>query len=443
MKKMTAVHVYKGDIVFTPSPRGFQVHEDSYIVVADGKVKGIYYNLPEPFRDTPLTDYGNKLIVPGFVDLHVHAPQFFQRGMGLDEELLSWLNNYTYPIESLFADPVFAHEAYSSFVKEMLYQGTLHACIFATVHLESSKILIELLKNKEVNAYVGKVNMDQNCPDFLKENTETSISETYELIETYCKKPNGTASVKPIITPRFAPTASTKMLEALGTLAADYHLPVQSHLSETEEEIKWVKEVHPDYTTYADVYYHNGLFGQTPTLMAHGIHLTEGEQNLAREMDVKLVHCPDSNINLSSGIMPVRSYLESGIRVGLGSDVGAGHTLFMPRAMISAIQVSKMVALAVSPVRVLNNTGINRDSVPANPLTLAEAFYMGTKEGGSYFGKVGSFEEDYSFDALVVAEEPAMTTKYFSPLERLQRFLYSGSAKNIVDRFIGGRKINT
>jgi len=197
--------------------------------------------------------------------------------------------------------------------------------------------------------------MDRNCPDFLCEATDASLQATEELIIKY----GNHSLVKPILTPRFAPTSSEKLLDALGRLAKEYNLPVQSHLSENRSEVEWVKDIFPSYPTYSDVYLDFGLFGQTPTLMAHGIYLTDRELGLIKDNDVMLVHCPDSNINLASGIMPVRKFLDSGIRIGLGSDVGAGHTLAISQAIIRAIQLSKILKVFDPQLR---------------PLTIAEAF---------------------------------------------------------------------
>jgi len=413
--------IFKGNVVFTPTPAEIRVCAKSYIVVKGGLVAGIHEDLPEIYRSEPVDDYGERLIIPGFVDLHVHAPQFYQRGLGLDKELIDWLNDLTFPLESRFADPAYAREAYGLFADELVRQGTVRACIFATVHKESTELLFEILAAKKIGALVGKVNMDRNCPDSLRETTAASVRETEELIEKYGEHP----LVRPILTPRFAPTSSGELLRAIGKLAGKYSLPVQSHLSETRDEVKWVRRLFPSHPTYADVYRDFGLFGQTPTLMAHGIYLTDREVGLIKDNNVMLVHCPESNSNLASGIMPVRRWLDKGLRVGLGSDVGGSNNLAMAKAVVRAIQLSKVMKVF---------------DPQARPLTTAEAFYMATKGGGSFFGKVGSFEEGYAFDALVVEDDPRIAGR-LSLEERLQRFLYTGDDRNIVARFAAGRQV--
>jgi guanine deaminase len=416
------VQIFKGDLIFTPTPRGFKTLKGGYIAVSKGRVEGVYEKLPASLSNFKINNFGRRLIMPGFVDLHVHASQFYQAGVGLDQELLPWLDRYIYPLEERFADPEFARKAYARFVEELIRHGTLRACIFATVHRESTALLFDLLASRGIGAFVGKVNMDCHAPPGLQEVTAISLQETERLIRCY----GGHPLVKPIITPRFAPSATPELLAGLGSLARKYHLPVQSHLAENKAEVAWVRELFPDRSTYAHVYHHYGLLGPTPTLMAHAVHLTEQEKTLlAKNSAVRLVHCPEANINLKSGMMPVRELLERGINLGLGSDIGAGHSIALYRVMVRAIQLSKIRNI-LEP--------------PSAPLTTAEVFYLGTKGGGNFFGKVGSFEPGYAFDAIVVEDE-ALITAGFTLEERLQKFIYTGGAGNIVARFVEGRRV--
>lgn len=417
---LSGLEVIRGNVIFTAIPERFEVCPGCYIVVRDGRVEGVYSERPEHCRDVSLTDCGDRLIIPGFVDLHLHAPQFLQCGIGLDRELLDWLEQYTFPGENRVADPAYARLLYSRVARDLLYNGTLRCSILGSVHRKSTALLFESLVERGIAAFVGKVNMDRNCPDYLREETANSLQETEALIQTYTSHP----LVKPIITPRFAPTSSPGLLKGLGKLAARYNLPVQSHLSETRDEVQWVKNLFPCEANYASVYYRYGLLGQTPTLMAHGIYLEAEEIEMLRDNEVRVVHCPDSNINLSSGIMPARRYLKAGLSLGLGTDIGAGHTLFMPQAMIRTVQLSKLHELQVPEDKALS---------------MSEAFYMGTKGGGAFFGQVGSFEPGYAFDALVVEDDPFFRAN-LSPLERLQRFVSSGDPSMIVARYVEGKK---
>lgn len=413
--------ILKGNIIFTPTPNEFVVFPNSYLVICNGTVQEVAEILPEQYENYKVKDYGDRLLIPGFVDLHTHGPQFNQRGLGLDLQLLEWLNNYTFKEESRFSETTYAAQVYENFATELVKQGTTRIVAFATIHKQSSQILFDILVKKGIGAYVGKVNMDCNCPDSLREDTQSSLKETEELIQNWAGNP----LVKLIITPRFAITSTKELLDGLGKLAIKYNLPVQSHLSENMAEVQMVAKLFPEQKAYHKVYDHYQLFGQTPTLMAHCVHLTDEAITAMRDKGVVAVHCPDSNLNLSSGIMPLRKLLEAGVEVGLGSDIGAGHDLFMPRTMLKAVQMSKVIYS-------MDNS--------QKPLTLVEAFYLGTKGGGNFFGKVGSFEPGYSCDVLVI-EDATCGVEGYSLIERLQGFIYTGDSSNIIARYVAGREL--
>ena len=413
------IQVIKGHILYSKDKDTIQIHENSYVLVEDGRVVNIYKTLPGEYVHCPVTDYQNKLIAPGFVDLHLHAPQFSQRGLGMDMTLMDWLNTYTFPHEGKFRDSTHAEKIYEKFTDSLLQHGTLNAAIFGTIHLESTKILMDICLRKNIGGYIGKVNMDRNCPDFLRETTQESIQETEAFILEY--KDN--YRMKPIISPRFAPTSTVGLLDGLGKLAIKYNIPIQSHLDENTGEIEFVRECFPDISSYAGVYDKFGLFGQAPTLMAHCVHLTDTEAKLLIENSVYAVHCPDSNANLTSGIMPVRKWLDMGMNIGLGTDIGAGHLVSIAKTIVRSIQLSKI------------NSIYHKNE---KALTLEEAYYLGTKSGGRFFdSKVGSLEKGYYFDALIIDDESLGDTD-IPIIDRLQRFLYCGDDRNIVDRYFSG-----
>lgn len=180
--------VLKGDIVFTPSMDEFKIYKDSYLVSENGKIVGIFEKLDEKYKDYTLKDYTGKMIIPGFVDIHLHAPQFPNRGMGYDKELLPWLQSYTFPEEAKYKDIKYAERVYRDFVKELWKNGTTSAVIYGTIHKESTKLLMDLLIESGIRAYVGKVNMDRNSIPNLTEDTERSLRETEELILEYKDK---------------------------------------------------------------------------------------------------------------------------------------------------------------------------------------------------------------------------------------------------------------
>jgi guanine deaminase len=418
---MDAVQIYKGNIIYSVSLRKLVIFKDSYLIVKDGKVEDVFEKLPKHYLEYPICDLGKKFIIPGFADMHIHASQFDQRGLGMDKALIEWLQTYTFVEESKFSSNEYAREVYSRFADQLVRQGSLCSCIFATIHQQATDLLFKILESKGLKAFIGKVNMDRNCPDALKEEVSTSLTETEELLKRY----HNSSRTRPILTPRFVPTCSGALLDGLGKLAQKYQVPIQSHLSENKDEIQWVKELHPDEPTYSHVYHSFGLFGQTPTLMAHCIHLSDKEISIMKDKRVLVVHCPDSNLNLASGIAPVRKILNAGIPVVLGTDVGGGHNISMNKVMVSAIQLSKLTSTWHHEL---------------NPLTLEEVFFMATKGGGSFFGKTGSFENGYWFDALVIDDSNLGSSNY-SLADRLQRFIYIGDDRNISDRFVEGRKV--
>ncbi len=413
--------ILKGNLLFTPSSDQFVVHKEAFLICADGVIQEIAERLPEQYADCHVIDHGDALIIPGFVDLHTHAAQFNQRGLGLDLQLLEWLKKYTFKEESRFADREYAREVYEKFADELIRQGTTRAAVFATIHKESTQILFDIFSEKGMGGYVGKVNMDAHCPAALREDTGVSLRETEELIEAW----KGHPLVKPIITPRFAITSTKELLTGLGSMALKYDLPVQSHLSENMDEVNTISRLFPEQQAYYRVYNEYQLFGQTPTLMAHCIYLQEDAIQCMQKQGVVAVHCPDSNLNLASGVMQARKLLEAGIQVGLGTDVGAGHDLSIRGTIVRSIQMSKLL-YTMNP--------------EYKPLTLAEAFYMGTKGGGAFFGKVGSLEPGYACDALVI-DDSAERVEGHTLLERLQRFIYGGNPSSIRERYVAGKKI--
>lgn len=418
------IKILKGNIIYTKNSNLFNIIQNGYIVVIGNYIHGVYDKLTEKYKNIKVEDYGDKLIIPGFVDLHTHASQFAIKGIGYDKELIPWLETYTFPEESKFKDISYATKIYKEFVNELYNEGTTRAVIFATIHTKATDILMNLLEEKGIVSYVGKVNMDRNCPDTLKEDSDESINNTSTWIKNCNEKYK---FVKPIITPRFIPSCTSYLMKKLGDIAVQNSIPVQSHLSENLSEIEWVKTLHPECKSYGDTYNKFNLFGQTKTIMAHCVHLTEEEIDTIEKNKVVIAHCPTSNVNLASGIAPISKLLRKNIQIGLGSDIAGGETLSMFAVMACAIRMSK-----------LRKVCFGNDETP---LTLQEVFYLATKGGGKFFGKVGSFEEGYEFDALVIDDDDLWKVSKGSIDERIERLVYLGDKKNIITRYAAGRKI--
>ncbi len=419
--------VLKGNIAYSENKDKLVTCARGYVVCVDGVCRGTFQKLPAAFSTLPLYDCGNHLIIPGMTDLHVHAPQYSFRGIGMELELLDWLNTYTFPEESRYADIDYAREAYQYFAYDLKRSFTTRACIFATLHTPATIALMDMLEETGLITYVGKVNMDRNSEEGLEEaSAAESICETLRWIAETDRKYTNTF---PILTPRFIPVCSDELMGELGELAKEKGLRIQSHLSENPSEIAWVKELVPQSTCYANAYELFGNMGceERPTIMAHCVYSDDCEQEILKKHGVYVAHCADSNMNLSSGIAPIRRFLSKGIKVGLGTDVAAGSSMNMLATMLATIQASKMYWRLV-------------DS-NMEPLSFSEVFYLATAGGGSYFGKVGAFQDGYEFDALVIDDNMMVTTRELSVKDRVERLCYNDSDCIILQKFVRGNKV--
>jgi len=418
--------IYRANLIDTPTKEAFRVLEHGYIAVEDnGTIRGTWATLPEELKQLPVEDLGDQIMIPGFCDMHVHAPQYRNMGLALDLELLPWLNTYTFPEEKKFEDLKYAERIYRRFVHELWMQGTMRSVVFATVHYPATQLLADLFIESGLGTMVGQVGMNRNCPDYLS-NTTAEIIQGIRHLDAYLKQKSPNGHVRTIVTPRFVPTCTDDMLTEMGKVAKELNLGVQSHLSENRSEIAWVKELSPDSTCYGDAYNRFGLFGQQPTLMAHCVHTHGEELEMMKLSQVIVVHCPMSNMNLGSGMAPIRTFLNEGIPVALGTDVSGGHNMSMLRAIQYAMQVSKY------------HYGESRCTTPF--LSQSEAFYLATTAGGKFFGKVGCFNPGYEFDALVI-DDHYLNYDHYTLEQRLERYFYLGDDRDIKRRFCAGNEL--
>lgn len=419
-------YILKGNICYSKDKKELYVIENGYLVCENGKSEGVYQELPDEFKSYEIVDYTDKIIIPGLVDLHVHAPQYSFRGLGMDLELLEWLDTNTFPEEAKYQDVEYAEKAYDIFTDDLKKSATTRACIFATIHVDGTLCLMEKLEKSGLHTMVGKVNMDRNSPGYLvEENAQKSLENTMVWLKESEQRFKNTM---PILTPRFVPSCTDELMEKIGELQRKSGLPVQSHLSENQGEIAWVKELCPYSEFYGDAYDQFGLFGgECNTIMAHCVSSAEEEINRMKEKGVFIAHCPASNTNLSSGVAPVRRYLDADMKVGLGSDVAGGENLSIFQAMADAVKCSKL------------RWRMSDSSL--KPLTFEEVFYLGTAGGGEFFGKVGSFEKGYEFDAVVLDDTNLRHPQKLSVKSRLERMIYISDDRNIIGKYVAGNKI--
>ncbi|KAG1138723.1 hypothetical protein G6F37_010267 [Rhizopus arrhizus] len=370
-----------------------------------------------------------QFLMPGFVDTHAHAPQYMFAGSGMGHQLLKWLEVNVFPCESAFQDPEHAKTAYSKVIRRFLSNGTTTCSWFATIHLESCKILVDTIEALGQRAYVGKVNMDQNSPSFYIETTERSLEDTRSFIEYTLSK---SSLVTPVITPRFAITCSRRLMDGLGSLAEEYKVPIQTHLCENHDEIKTTCEMFKESKDYTSVYDDHNLLNEQ-SYMAHCVHMTEDELELLARRKTGVAHCANSNFSLHSGVCDVRRFLDKGIKVGLGTDVAGGFSPSMLDAVRSSFFASKTIK-------------IMKQKEKYTHLSTPELFYLATLGGAEVLNlsdKIGSFEKSKSFDALWIDLEHGSVDLMGGEdmHQKVEKFLFNGSDQNILNVYVQGKRV--
>lgn len=413
--------ILKGTIISAPELGRLDITENGCLVAVDGIIEGIYDTLPEKYAGCPIEDCGSGLILQSFADMHLHAPQYPMLGMGMDLPLLDWLNAYTFPTEAKFADPELAREVYRKLAAELAANGTTRVCMFSSMHREATLILMEELEKAGITGFVGKVNMDRNGGVDLQEETQESIDETLRWLEA-CHFEH----IKPMITPRFTPSCTNELMAALGKIATEQELPIQSHLSENTGEIAWVKQLHPDCAQYWETYQKYGLWNDR-TVMAHCVWSDSRERSAMKDAGVWVAHCPDSNQNILSGVAPVRVMLNEGLKVTLGSDIAGGDHISMFDVTAAAIRASKARTI-------LDNWGTDF-------LTVAEGWYLATSAGTAFFGEKPGFAPGNPLHAMVLSDDALPSVRELTVRERFERCVYRRQEGAIKAVYSAGHKI--
>lgn len=325
---------------------------DGLLVLEDGKVKelGSYESLQAQYAGVSVTAYPEMLIMPGFIDTHIHFPQ---TGIiaAYGEQLLEWLNKYIFPTESKFKDQAYAEEVAAIFLDELLKNGTTTALVFAAVFPESVDAFFAQAEQRNLRMVAGKVMMDRNAPDFITDTAETSYQDSKQLIEKWHKR----GRLRYAVTPRFAPTSTKEQLRLAGQLLQEFpDVLMHTHISENINEVSWVKELFPDCQGYLDAYDQAGLVGDR-SVFAHGIHLTDAEFERLSEAQSAIAFCPTSNLFLGSGLFKIEQAksVEHPVKVGLGTDVGAGTSFSMLQTANEAYKVAQLRQQKLSPFKAL------------------------------------------------------------------------------------------
>jgi len=330
--------------------QSYEYFEDGILLIENGKVAqvGAAAELLPKLAGVEVQHYRDALITPGFIDTHIHYPQ---TGMiaSYGEQLLDWLNTYTFPTEQQFEDKAHASDVAAIFLKELLRNGTTTALVFGSVHPQSVDAFFEQADKLNLRMIAGKVLMDRNAPDYLTDTAESGYAESKALIERW----HGKGRLHYAVTPRFAPTSTPEQLELAGKLLGEYpDLYMHTHLSENRKEIEWVKELFPERKGYLDVYDHHQLIGPR-AVFAHGVHLCDDECNRLAETGSAVAFCPTSNLFLGSGLFDLNKLEEHGVRVGLGTDVGAGTSFSQLQSLNEAYKVMQLQGKKLDPFKSL------------------------------------------------------------------------------------------
>lgn len=358
--------------------QSYEYFEDGILLIENGKVAqvGTASDLLPKLTGIDVQHYPDALITPGFIDTHIHYPQ---TGMiaSYGEQLLDWLNTYTFPTEKQFEDKAHASDVAAIFLKELLRNGTTTALVFGSVHPQSVDAFFEQADKLNLRMIAGKVLMDRNAPDYLTDTAESGYAQSKALIERW----HGKGRLHYAVTPRFAPTSTPEQLELAGKLLGEYpNLYMHTHLSENRQEIEWVKALFPERKGYLDVYDHHKLIGPR-AVFAHGVHLCDEECARLAETGSAVAFCPTSNLFLGSGLFDLNRLEQHGVRVGLGTDVGAGTSFSQLQSLNEAYKVMQLQGKKLDPFK----------SLYLATLGGAHALYLDDKLGNFLPGKDADF----------------------------------------------------
>jgi guanine deaminase len=445
---------FLGTALHTPVRGKLEMLRDALMVVgSDGRISAVHKcestdtrSIIERFATTGrLVTLGpRQFLLPGLVDLHIHAPQWPQLGKALDLPLEEWLQVYTFPLEARFADAHYAQAAYESLVEGLLANGTTTAVYFASIHLPATRILAEICLRRSQRALIGRVAMDdpQQCPPFYRDaSAESAAAETRSFI-AYVQSMPGNASemIRPVITPRFIPSCSDDLLRSLGTLAQETGCYVQTHCSESDWQHQFV--LNRCGSTDSMALEEFGLLTRR-TILAHGNFITDGDVTRIAERGAAIAHCPLSNFFLSDAVFPLRWALQQDVHVGLGSDIAGGASPSILENARHAVIASRTLESGVDASRPREQRGH-----PDARIDATTAFWLATAGGGVALDlPIGVFREGFQFDALVIEARVAGSNLHFddhdTPHEILQKIIYHCARINIREVWVANRRVHT
>ena len=451
MRRMTEAWAIWGRAIH--APESIETLPRALITVrADGTIVGVEPSVPE--NDARLMDFcasgrlialtGDQVLLPGLVDLHVHAPQFPQLGTALDLPLEDWLHTHTFPLESRYADVTFAESVYTRLVETLLAHGTTTALYFATIHLPATQRLAEICLTLGQRGFVGRVGMDdpQQCPDYYRDaSAAEAIADTRALIDFIRAMPgNEPGLVQPVITPRFVPACTDALLEGFGVLALETGCHVQTHCSESDWEHEHVKA--RCGCTDTEALDRAGLLGRR-SVLAHGNFIESADIALIRARGAAVAHCPLSNVYFAGAIFPLRAMLTAGLHIGLGTDIAGGASASMFEAARQAVACSRLLESGTDPTLPMERRG-----VPESRVDFRTAFRLATAGGGEALDlPIGLFRPGYAFDAVLLQSGLPDGNLVFGADEDgdtiLQRIVMGAGRGDIARVWVAGRPVRT
>ncbi len=345
----------RGDLLdFTGSPAWGEVEisalryrPDHWLLIENGRIVGAQAAPPD--ASWALHDHRGRLILPGFIDTHVHMPQLDVIA-SYGSKLLDWLNTYTFPAETAYVDPARSEAGAALFLDALLAHGTTSAVVFATAHKVSAEALFAGAQQRGMRLITGKVLQDRHSPDGLRDDVEQAERDCIDLISRW----HGVGRSSYAVTVRFAASSTPAQLAMAGALcASDASLYMQTHVAENREEVRWVAELFPEARSYLDVYAQAGLL-HPRSVLAHGIWLDDGDRAALRDAGAQIAHSPSSNLFLGSGLFDWRAMDAAGASVSLASDVGGGTSLSMIRTMADAYKVQAMAGQRLTAWKALH-----------------------------------------------------------------------------------------
>ena len=384
------------------------------------------------------------ILLPGLVDLHVHAPQFPQLGTALDLPLEDWLHVHTFPLESRYSDVTFAEGVYTRLVETLLAHGTTTALYFATIHLPATQRLAEICLALGQRGLVGRVGMDhpEQCPEFYRDaSAESAIADTRRLIDFIRAMPgNDSGLVRPVVTPRFVPACTDALLEGLGALARETGCHVQTHCSESGWEHEHVKA--RCGCTDTEALDRAGLLGRR-SVLAHGNFIEPPDVARIRSRGAAVAHCPLSNIYFAGAVFPLRVMLAEGLHVGLGTDIAGGASASLFEAARQAVASSRLLESGTDPAVPAEQRG-----VPNSRIDTRTAFRLATAGGGEALDlPIGLFRPGYAFDAILLQSGLPDGNLVFGPDEDgdtiLQRIVMGAGRGDIARVWVAGRSVRS